>query len=493
MFPRLWIAASLALFACKDPVDTAEPEGPLALAVGEVGDLENLGDRVSIDVANAGTYWVVLTSTAPEQGTLFGYGANAAAARRVEDSHPVIRRWRPAPESPRPAPPAVGDTRTFRVHNGIAGVNVTGEVIAASEQVVVWKDITTENPLGDLDLAKVMEVVNAYGEIVLPRERSIFGVESDVDDGGTMDVLLSYTVNQTGSAAYVSGCDIGIGDCGTWGNDAEIVYMGIPDDDGHGSTNGIVETFAHEHNHLVYSWHKFALNEQLDAEENVYVTEGMSALAQDLTGYNNGNQYVWAAAIDLREMYGPNASTHGISVNDVFRGTGRYDEERDGSLRGAAYLYLRYLFEQAGGMSVDAEGTPVDLGGITWLHDWFDVPELGPDAVLATTGRSLEAVSVDFYTALLLTGRGLTEDPAYQFQPRFEDPITGYSYGVDPFATIHGWLELTGVPIQPIAEADGDLRAGGVEYLEITVEAGGTVEIPVDPAAAAVARIVRAE
>ncbi|MBN2798798.1 MAG: hypothetical protein JXX28_06570 [Deltaproteobacteria bacterium] len=486
-------ALALTLSGCADktPDDTAVEDGPLALEPGAAGAMDSLGDRVAVDLAEAGTYWVVLMSQAPDQSTTFGYGSEASAARRVDPTSPL-----PAVERHDARPmltPAVGDTRTFRVHNGSTAVTVTGEVIATSDQVVVWRDTTTANPLGDLDMTRVMEVVDAYGQIVLPRERAIFGEESDVDGGGTMDVLLSYTVNQTGAAAYVSGCDIGVGDCGTWGNGAEIMYMGIPEDDGHGSTNGIVETFAHEHNHLVYDFHKYALNGQEDLSENVYVTEGMSALAQDLTGYNNGNQYVWAAAIDMQAMYGYQSSTHGISINDVFRGSGRYDAERDGPLRGAAYLFLRYMFEQAGGMTVTDGGTPVDEGGIAWLHDWFSVPELGPDAVLATTGRSLEEVGLDAYTALLLTGRGLPTDPAHTFQPRFDDPLTGYAYGVDPFANIHGWLQLTGVPIQPLADADGALRAGGVEYLEVVLDAPGRIEIPVAAEAMAVGRVVRAE
>jgi hypothetical protein len=64
---------------------------------------------------------------------------------------------------------------------------------------------------------------------------------------------------------------------------------------------------------------------------------------------------------------------------------------------------------------------------------------------------------------------------------------------VDPFATIHGWLTLTGPPIQPLDEADGWLRAGGVEYLQVEVAEPGTVGIPVDPAALPRARAFRIE
>jgi hypothetical protein len=74
-----------------------------------------------------------------------------------------------------------------------------------------------------------------------------------------------------------------------------------------------------------------------------------------------------------------------------------------------------------------------------------------------------------------------------------QDPITKFEFGVDPYAVIHGWLTLNGPPVQPLEEADGKLRAGGVEYLEVVVTEPGEVEIPVDAAALPRARVFRVQ
>jgi hypothetical protein len=47
--------------------------------------------------------------------------------------------------------------------------------------------------------------------------------------------------------------------------------------------------------------------------------------------------------------------------------------------------------------------------------------------------------------------------------------------------------------VQPLDDADGKLRAGGVEYLEVVVDEPGTVDIPVDAAALPRARAIRVE
>jgi hypothetical protein len=306
---------------------------------------------------------------------------------------------------------------------------------------------------------------------------------------------MTYTVNMYGAQAYVTWCDIGVTEgCYGYGHGHEIVYMGYNDpDDSRASADGITETVAHELAHLIYAYHKVLLNGLSGVDENIYITEGTSAMAQDLTGYNNGNQYVWATALDMSETYGSDDYTiQAVSLNDLFRGSGYYDNARDGALRGGAYLFLRYLFEQAGGMTVASDGAFTDDGGIAWIKEFFSVPETGVASVEATTGADFGDLALDFFTALVVSGRGLNDDPVYNFQERVEDPLTGYAYGVDPYANIHGWLQLTGPVVQPWDEADGSLRAGGVEYLQVSAEAG-VLSLPVSEAALARARVFRVE
>jgi hypothetical protein len=483
----------ILLSACspEDPGDTGTPTGEIH-PVGDVFDLPATATGVGGEIPDAGTYVVILFSAAADQDRLFGYGTAAGEASRTG-----LARPRRLPASGAPGPTAArGGRRSFRVWNGEAAVTVEAEADFVTDELVIWRDVTTESPLGDIDEDTLDGVIERFEGIVLPRMRQEFGEESDVDGSGRIDVLLSYTVNQYGAVAYVSWCDIAaIQGCGSWGNDGEILYMGIPDpESSYSSPNAITEVWAHEMTHLVYAWHKWVGTGQLDARENVYVTEGMSALAQDITGYNNGNQYVWAAAIDMRDYYeDEEASIQGVSINDILRGSSSYATDRDGTLRGAVYLFLRYLFEQAGGMTVSEAGTLTDAGGFAWLHAWLGRSEMGAACAEATTGRALEDLALDWYTALVVTGRDLNDDPRWNYQDRVQDPLTTFEFGVDPFATIHGWLTLRGPPVQPLTSADGEIRAGGVEYLETVLDTPGRIDVPVDPDALPKARVFRIE
>ncbi|MFZ5476475.1 MAG: hypothetical protein ACOZNI_06820 [Myxococcota bacterium] len=473
--------------------DTGTTDG--TVDVGDLFDMETTDEGVTATFEEPGTYVVILFSESVRQDTFYGYGDAAGTEAVTGEPDPLPEPH--VPDAPAPSYAEVGDTRTFEVSDGSGYVTVEAEAVEVSDELVIWNDVTTVNPLGDIPSETLDGVTGMFEEIVLPRTRQVFGDESDVDGGGKIDALISFTVNDYGAVAYVTWCDIGtVAGCGTRSNGSEIIYMGIPEPDGnYGTDTAIVEIWAHELNHLVYAWHKYLSNGVTDRGENVYLTEGMSELAQDLTGFNNGNQYIWAAAIDMRDVYDDeDYSIQGVSLNDVLRGEGYYDAQRDGPLRGAGYLFLRYLFEQAGGFVVEDDGTLVDAGGMAFLHDWFDSPELGPDCVEATTGRDVLDVAMDFYTAIVVSGRGINDDPRHNFQPRVQDPLTGYEFGVDTYASIHGWLNLSGPPVQPIGEADGQIRAGGVEYLEVTItEPGETLTIPVDEEAKPRARAFRIE
>jgi hypothetical protein len=489
---RLLPLLSLALLGCPPAADdTAETGDTSTFPVGAVQDMETSDVGVAMSFDEPGRYIVILFSQAEQLDTRYGYGSQATAARLVGQPDPRPER----PQGVGSEASRMPDVREFTVWNGSNAVTIQAEVEELTDELVIWRDISTDNPLGDIEEETFEGIVEKFEDIVMPRTEQVFGEISDVDESGRIDVLVSYTVNQYGAVAYVSQCDIGnVFGCGSWGNGGEIIYMGYPDpESSYSSANAITEIWAHELNHLVYAWNKYLKNGLYNADENIYLTEGFSELAQDLTGFNNGNQYIWAAAIDMREFYGDeDYSTQGISINDVVRGDGYYDYDRDGPLRGAAYLFLRYLFEQQGGMVVNEDGSLEDAGGMAWLHEWFGSPELGADCVPATTGAELLDLAMDWYTAIVVTGKDLNDDPVFNYQDRAWDPLTSFEFGVDPYANIHGWLQLNGPPVQPLDQADGLIRAGGVEYLEVQIdEPGQRVEIPVDAAALPRARAFR--
>jgi hypothetical protein len=255
----------------------------------------------------------------------------------------------------------------------------------------------------------------------------------------------------------------------------------------------MLETVAHELQHAIYFNRKFLLNGgggALDSE-NPYLTEGLSALAQDLSGYQAGNFYVMKAGLDgVDDVSVPNLTSDAIKSY--------VPQPADGIMRGAGYLLLRYLFDRAGGDALDANATPVDKGGISWLRKLVDAKETGEPNVLKASGLAAADLIGDFWAALALSNRGpggtpLNPEARYNFQATTTDPLTTRQRGANLWGSFHG-VQATGPKTQPIAAADGSLRAGGAELLVLVAKPGNPAlgfTVETDPAAQARARLIR--
>jgi hypothetical protein len=299
-----------------------------------------------------------------------------------------------------------------------------------------------------------------------------------------------------GATAYVFPCDLlepGAAGC-PYSNEQELIYMSPPDllNPYMGTATAITETVAHEFQHAIYFWRKYVLNDEVGADESLYVTEGMSAMAQDVSGFQAGNLYVAAAAIE---------GVDDVSLAGVLAWPLGYNEQLDGVWRGAAYLFVRFAFEQAGGEAMDEDGNIEDLGGIAFLNDMTDLALFGYDGVEAAAGVPAEELIAGLFTAMLLDdreagGASLCGEPPLCFADPWTDPITGRQHGITMSYDLAGgsWL-VRGVPLQQ-GGADGSIRAGGAEYVLITApEAGGPLGIGASAGETAVlgARLVRIE
>ena len=195
--PRTRLAvlpALLALAACKPDKtdDTGLSEEPESFALGEVRDLETVDGGVQATFEQPGTYILVLFSAADDEGTRYAYGPDYGAEARTTPPDPVPDRYR-LPERPAAgggaAVPPPDSTRTFTVYDGSSYVNVEAEFVTLTDELVIWRDTTTDNPMGDIDEEVLDGVVSYFEDLVLPRERAIWGEEPDVDDSGRIDVL----------------------------------------------------------------------------------------------------------------------------------------------------------------------------------------------------------------------------------------------------------------------------------------------------------------
>lgn len=392
------------------------------------------------------------------------------------------------------APPNKGDKRSFSIRVSGTTHKITAEAIHVDKVATFWIDRTT-TPAATIKTAVLTELADGFAKTVVPRERIYFGKESDVDGDGQISVLLSPLVSKS-AVAYVSPCDLvdpkKITGCAV-SNHAELIYLSPPNTltSSYATPKAMLETIAHEFQHAIYFHRKYLLNKSsAPAGENPYVTEALSHLAQDLTGYQAGNFYVLLAtlkSIDLVSI--PNLADAEISSY--------VPKPADGVLRGAGYLLLRYLFDQAGGDAMDKSGTPQDKGGIAWLHKLIDQPETGVASILKASSMSYAQLTSRFWTALAVSNRRsggelVNRDKRYAYLPTTTDPLTQRTRGCDLFLSFHA-SSLTGPATQDIEKADGKLRPGGGELLTLTPDKGDQLELQLttDPRAKAKARLIR--
>jgi hypothetical protein len=272
----------------------------------------------------------------------------------------------------------------------------------------------------------------------------------------------------------------------------ELVYLSPPSSlqPPYNTARALLETVAHEFQHAIYFYRKYVLNKTVGNDENPYITEGLSHLAQDLSGYQSGNLYVLAATLGQVDLVSvPNAMG-----DDILRAV---QGQADGVLRGAGYMLLRYFFDQAGGDAIDSNGDPQDKGGIAWLRGFIDQPENGIASLLAATKLGYADAVTQFWTAVALSnrvsgGKPVSSDPRFSYLPTSTDPVTGRLRGCDLFGATHAG-PIPGPATQDFDTADGKLRPGGAELLTLDVDKAGTLELTVTttPEAKARVRVIR--
>lgn len=541
----LALIATLSLGACSDDSEPAGDDGGIAdtvlpdvgpdaettLALGRFVEVPATTEgAIAIDVPVTGDeqFMLLLVSHAEEARIQQDYQVlqaraatldtsptpldplpGAGAKPRACDFHQRLQRVLQDAELPLKMPasytpfadtkPVVGEVRSFEIQGRVGVETVQAEAVHVDDVAVFWLDKTTTvdgDKLAEIDSATLTELAQGFSEIIIPRERIFFGEESDVNGDGLISVMLSPLTGVDGATAYVSLCDLT--DVGTipgcqFSNGQEMIYLTPPNliDPPYNTPRALLETAAHEFQHAIFFYRKYLLNQSTELKANPYITEGLSHLAQDLSGYQAGNLYVVMATLgDVDTVSLPNVLDAEI---DAY-----VPRPADGVLRGGGYLVFRYLFDRAGGETMQPDGTPVDNGGITFLHTFIDQPEIGIEGALKASGLTYAEMVNDFWTAMAISNRKaggelVTDDPRYSFLPTTVDPLTERQRGCDLFAPFHG-MSLPGPTTQELSAADGKLRPGGAELLTLRPEEGASrlsITLQTDPASKAVARLIR--
>jgi hypothetical protein len=479
----------------------ADAAPPLALEPGQVAELSigadgSAGERLATPTGNE-RFVIVLASTrfdadpAPVNYSLaLDSGGRAGLSRIVSGCSLSSDPWRGVAMSSDPAPdgegPRVGSTRALEVSAGGTTSKIVGEFVSLGAHAAVVRDTT--NPT-TLDGPFAEQFRNDFENVILPRARQVFGTEPDLDGNGRISLVFSRLTRKQG-VAFFNACDLAGSFEGCTGSNAgEYLYLTPPDaiDPPYNTANAIKEILTHELSHLLH-FNRKVLRNQLSAwGDTVYMSEGIGALAQDVVGFQSGNLYVAKAGLDGIDLF---------SLSDVLERR-RRPGVHDGISRGAAYLFVRYLYDRAGGDAAEGPSI-VNKGGPAFVRALLDAPEPVAGALPGVAGAPLADLAVDFYTTLAVSNRdenGLSApaNACFSYLPTSKDPVTAKQRGTSLFAQFHG-QGMAGPRVGSAASPDGELLPGGVEYLSLDAAANQSetvFRLRVSPAVAPRVRVAR--
>ena len=243
-----------------------------------------------------------------------------------------------------------------------------------------------------------------FEERIYPVDTRVFGAESDVDRNGKLTIffthelgahldggwLIGYFGNNDLLRARDTSPDCG----GTGSNHADMLYM---NDIGNGEANGYAAadlaanvfpaTIAHELQHLI-NLNQRCLLRACSSLEATWVNEGLSKVAEDLTGFGwNGGQGRWEGAQYLSRANGTLQGYDGRSLT-------QWEGDPIGNYQ-AAHSFMRYFTDRVGG------SLPGNLAQQAGLEHALGMP--------------LPRALAEWATALLLSNEASSPMPSFSF------------------------------------------------------------------------------
>jgi immune inhibitor A len=250
---------------------------------------------------------------------------NPAPANPI-DSAVAINHLDPATIPTPPTKPAqtyqVGDTHTFWTHNAdtLEFNHITAKLMTISKHAYFWQDeaSTSLNASGQIatpeDWTAVADSFDNSYEMV----RGVFGHEPSPGLDGDLRLFVIYSDSLGKAGGYFGQTDLLPSAVNPYSNEGEYFYISNTWSSGIASEYN-KEVLAHEFQHMI--------QKNMDANEEGWLNEGMSMLAQQVAGMRGDN---WVADYLVK----PDQSLWYWSSKPLDYGQ--------------SYLYVDYLFEQMG-------------------------------------------------------------------------------------------------------------------------------------------------
>jgi hypothetical protein len=215
-------------------------------------------------------------------------------------------------------------------------------LVVTTQNAAVYIDARDKNNKTEEQILGLLPQIDR----VLETDKFNFGLPSDIDQNGVVNILFTGALNRSELAiGYFYANDLLEQDASNPdSNQGEFIYAGVPDpDDVNYAPSSILATVCHEFVHAIGFAQKTLarLNLPEPPIQSVAIDEGMSHMAEDLCGYNQsgGNLAFVAEYLKAPEQ----TSVSGLD----YRGRGDTPARR-----GAAYTLVRFALEEAGRLGV---------------------------------------------------------------------------------------------------------------------------------------------
>jgi len=349
----------------------------------------------------------------------------------------------PVPEVVNPTPPAyrVGDQTNFWVSNTdtLEHFLITATLRAQTAHAQLW--VENEYPI---DQDALEQAARYFEEHIYPTDRAMFGSEWSPGVDNDVHLILLHT-HDLGSSilGYFSATDEFSRLVNPYSNEREMFYLNLdylqPD------TPSYYSTLAHEFQHMIHWAH--------DRNEDSWVNEGLSTLAELVNGYGRQNAiFLFPEQPDMQLTTWPE------------EGTGIHYE--------ASYLFMTYLWERFGDEAIRA------------LVDEPRNGEAGVEATLARLGYSMSFSDLfaDWVIANYLDDPTV-EDGRYSYRsldmPSLSLAATHHFYPVHETGTVHQY-GTDYIELEP--------HKGRANYTDFRITFQGSFTVPLVPTAPASGR-----
>lgn len=314
---------------------------------------------------------------------------------------------------------ATGDSRTFKVLSSITSTTsyttVTAVEKCAKSHIILYLD----NVVDTLESADIDTLCDQF-ESAAATDASVFGAPSDVNGDGHVVILITHAVNELGASGggiitgYFYASDLYDNTSSNpTSNEMEIIYILAPDPDGEWGTE-ISKEFAmsnlmpavvpHELQHAI-NYNQHVLVNGGSSEES-WLNEALSHFAEDRTGFGMENP----SRVEMFLLSPELTSLAPSGSPDLYE-------------RGAEYLFVRFLYEQAA--SGDAFAGDLENTYLTGTEN-VEAAFAGSDANFDEWSEFMRRWAI----AMALTNTGISSTATYQYDDRTLNATTGNWEGV---------------------------------------------------------------